>query len=206
MKKALVIQYTPRKQRSRTKRILETFKSHIVGHEIETIDIEANLPPLFNEANLSAYYKRNYGGEILTSVEAESIQKFDFYIEQVKSADIIIVAYPMFNFSMPAAVKAFFDGILLKGETWDINESGYVGLLKDKEMVLLTTSGGDYSSGTPMESWDLSTVMIKQFASFVGIKKLHIVAAQGLAKAEKEEEIIAKAENQAAEVASLISK
>lgn len=205
MKKTIIIEYTPRNQRSRTKRILETLKSHISNNEIETIDLAQNLPPLFDNHSLGAYYKRNYGGDTLSSQEEESMQKFDYYVEKILQADTIIIAYPMFNFSMPAAVKAFFDGMLQKGKTWDINESGYIGLLNDKRMVLVTSSGGDYSQGTPMESMDLSTPMIKQYASFVGIKYLHIIAAQGLADSEKEEEIIAKTENTAAEIASIIS-
>ena len=45
---------------------------------------------------------------------------------------------------MPAAVKAWFDSVMQKDETWTLNENGYVPLMTGKQALVLLSSGGVY--------------------------------------------------------------
>ncbi len=104
--KTLVIKYIPRGERSNTKKILDQFKSKIRNSTIKEVDLATETPDLFLNENLMAYIQRDYLGQELLLEQKKLLSKMDIMIEQIKSADIVVLAYPMFNFSMPAVVKA----------------------------------------------------------------------------------------------------
>jgi FMN-dependent NADH-azoreductase len=50
--------------------------------------------------------------------EEKLLSKMDRMAAQLKSADIVVVVFPMYNFSMPAIVKARFDSVMQNGVTF----------------------------------------------------------------------------------------
>ena len=50
----------------------------------------------------------------------------------------------MYNFSVPAVVKAYFDSIMQKNETWTVGKHGYIGLMRGKKALVSMASGGEY--------------------------------------------------------------
>ncbi len=64
--------------------------------------------------NLLAYINRNILGQKLSPNEEKLLSKMDRMAAELKSADIVVVAFPMYNFSMPAIVKALFDSVMQK--------------------------------------------------------------------------------------------
>jgi len=177
MSKTLIIHYLPRKTNSNTKKILDEFKTHVKGN-LQEIDIAQHPPDLLTPDILSAYLKRNYQGEALTANEKKTIQNIDKLTKQFREADIIVVAYPMYNFSLPGAVKAYFDAVMQKGETWDINGNGFYGLMQDKKALIITTSGGSYDGETSIH--DYSTNLITTMFGFMDFDQVELVQAQGL--------------------------
>ena len=113
--KTLLVHYTPRNERSNTKRLVDAFRSQIKNSEVEELNLSRDSPDFFLEENLSAYIQRDYLGQDLTQDQKKSIAKMDRMTGQLQSADVVVVAYPMYNFSMPASVKAWFDSVMLKG-------------------------------------------------------------------------------------------
>ena len=196
--KTLIVSFFPREEASNTKKILEAIKPQITG-EIEQLDLTKNLPDFFLADSLNAYYKRNYMGADLNPEELKTLEKMDKMTSQLKSADILILAFPMHNFSMPAAVKAYFDSILLKGETWDMDESGYIGLLKGKKALVLSSSGGRYNEELGTKAWDFVTSQTQVLLGFMGFEP-HIVIAQGLASQNHIEENLKNAEQEASKI------
>ncbi len=179
MTKTLIVQYAPRMERSSTLALTNHFKSKAKG-TVEVQDLAHNLPPMFDEKSLSAYYKKYYNKKPLDEGEKKHIEAFEKLMRQFKSADIVVVAYPMYNFSMPAAVKAYFDAILLKGETWDMGNEGYIGLMKSKKAVLITTSGGVYDKESGTLAYDHSKSLTAGLFNFMGFGKVEVVSAEGL--------------------------
>src|SRR5665647_989272 len=102
--KTLIISYLPRGERSKTKQILDAFLENATG-ETEQLDLNKDVPDLFLPENLSAYYRRNYAGEELSEIDKKHLEKMDKMTEQFLNADKIVLAYPMYNFSLPAVVK-----------------------------------------------------------------------------------------------------
>lgn len=179
-KKILLVQYTPRYERSKTKELLDYTKSLLEKKgKVEVLDLNKDIPEFFNSENLTAYYMRNYMKEKLSDKDAKLLSKFDRFTKQFVDANIVVVAYPMYNFSMPASVKAYFDMILLKGQTWDMNEKGYVQLCNGKELLLITTSGGVYNEEFKTISMDHSESYMKSLSGFIGTN-FNCVFVQGI--------------------------
>ena len=173
MKKTLVVSYTPR-EGSNTKKLLDHFLTQIEGKtEVEVLDLAANPVPMFTKEPLNAYVKRNFGGQELTDQEAKSLEAIDQMCEQAMHADYIVLAYPIYNFTFPGPVKCWFDAVLQSGKTFRYTETGFEGLLKGKKALVITTSGGDYTSNS---AWDFSTPLAHGELSFVGIEPKVITA------------------------------
>ena len=177
--KTLLIKYTPRNERSNTKKLLDAFLEEIKGSEIEELDLTKDVPELFLEESLAAYIQRNYLGQELSSEQKSSLSKMDRMTEQLKSADIVTIAYPMNNFSMPAPVKAWFDSVMLKGQTWDVKNGSYVGMMHGKKALTIVSSGGFYEK-EPMASWEHALSLAKIEFQFMGYSDVQGVLAQGM--------------------------
>ncbi len=177
--KTLIVQYTPRNERSSTKKILDAFIGEVKNSDIEKLDLAKDVPNFFLEKNLDAYIHRNYLGETLSAEQKNSMAKMDRMTEQLKSADIVVVAYPMNNFSMPAAVKAWFDSVMLKGQTWDVKNSGYVGLMNGKKALTLVSAGAIYAQ-EPMASMEHALSLTNLEFKFMGYSDVRGILADGM--------------------------
>ncbi|MDE1766120.1 MAG: NAD(P)H-dependent oxidoreductase [Thaumarchaeota archaeon] len=181
--KTLIVQYTPRNERSNTKKILDAYIGEIKNSNIERLDLSKDVPDLFLEQNLDAYIHRNYLGQELSSEKKNLLSKMDRMTEQIKSADVVVVAYPMNNFSMPAPVKAWFDSVMLKGETWDAKNGSYVGLMTGKKALAIVTAGGNYEK-EPMASWEHALSLTKIEFQFMGYSDVRGILAGGMSGGE----------------------
>lgn len=103
----------------------------------------------------------------------------DRMTEQLKSCDIVIVAYAMHNFSMPAPVKAWFDSVMLKGQTWDVKDGSYIGLMNGKKALIIVTSGGFYETA-PMASWEHALSLGKTEFQFMGYSDVQDTLSGGM--------------------------
>lgn len=182
--KTLLVHYTPRNERSNTKKLLDAFRAGIKNSAVEELSLTRNSPDLFLEENLSAYIQRNYLGQDLNPSQRQAIAKMDRMTDQLVSADVVVVAYPMYNFSMPASVKAWFDSVMLKGRTWEVRDGRYVGLMKDKKALVLVASGGFY--GEPMASWEHALSLGKLEFQFMGYSDIRGILAQGMNSSDSE--------------------
>lgn len=177
--KILVVSYLPSLQESRTKKLLDTFLESVKNKkDIEILDLLKDTPDFITPEILYAYVHRNYMGEKLTAEQQKNIAKFDRMTAQFKSADIVVIAYPMYNFSFPASIKAYFDSVMLKGETFDTGAKGFVGLMAGKKALILTSSGGIYEG--EYAKLDYSVSLAKAEFEFMGFAEIKIVKAQGV--------------------------
>ena len=177
--KTLLVRYTPRNERSSTKKLLDAYRAKIRNSEIEELDLCMDVPDMFLEENLLAYIQRNYLGNNITPEQKKLLSKMDHMTEQLKSADIVVVAFPMNNFSMPAPVKAWFDSVMLKGQTWDVKNGSYVGLMNGKKALVIVTSGGIYSK-EPMAAWEHALSLTKTEFQFMGYSDVQGILAEGM--------------------------
>ncbi|MEQ5110522.1 FMN-dependent NADH-azoreductase [Providencia vermicola] len=98
-------------------------------------------------------------------------------IEEIKAHDVIVIAAPMYNFTIPSHLKHYFDFIARSGHTFKYTEQGSVGLLENKRAFVLTSRGGIYKD-TPA---DTMVPYMTLFLNFLGIKDIEFIFAEGTA-------------------------
>ncbi len=172
--KTLIVKYLPSGEHSNTKRLLDLFMKGLGDRPYETIDLIKQPMPVFNEASLAAYTKRNYIGQPLTEKEQQSLVEHDRLVKQFKAADVIVMAYPMYNFGMPGIAKSYFDAVMLNGETFKMGEKLMVG----KKALTLFTSGGLYPqthASLEYPHWDTLTLNVKINFGFMGFDEAEVI-------------------------------
>ena len=92
---------------------------------------------------------------------------------ELKAADVLIVTTPMYNFGVPATLKAWIDLICRARLTFEYTENGPVGLLEGKKAYVVITSGG-VPIGAPV---DFVTPYLKQVMTFIGITDVEYIFA-----------------------------
>ena len=194
--KTLLVKYLPSGDQSNTKKLLDIFLDKI-DDKIEVLDLLDKAAPLHNKDSIAAYNKRNYGKNKLSDQESKHLAEFDKLKKQFMSCDILIMAYPMHNFGMPAAVKAYLDAVIMKGETFEAGKK----LMAGRKVLTLYSSGGEYSDkvGENYPDWDTVAALAKINFNFMGFDEAKFVnnstaneekAKEGLIKAKKEIEKI----------------
>ncbi|WP_300528000.1 NAD(P)H-dependent oxidoreductase [Maricaulis sp.] len=108
-----------------------------------------------------------------TAEQKDKLAASDALVAQVKAADTLVIGTPIYNFSVPAAVKAWIDMIARARETFRYTENGPEGLLEGKKAIIVITSGG-----TPVGSEiDYATNYLRHVMGFIGITDVTIVDA-----------------------------
>lgn len=123
--KTLYVIGSPRAERSKSIE-LGNHAAKKLGGEIVTVDVFSEPMPFLSEAVVA--YSYGYGTYESLSPEDKRIADLQKkYIDQIKNADNIVIAAPMWNFGMPAALKAWFDLIIRVNDTFSMDEKGYHG-------------------------------------------------------------------------------
>ena len=112
-----------------------------------------------------------------TVAQALAAALSDELVDELRRADTIVLAVPMYNFGVPSTLKAWFDHVARAGVTFRYLETGPVGLLRGKHAVVLTTRGGRYA-GT---GDDHQAPWLAQILGFIGLSSVEFVHAEGLA-------------------------
>ena len=102
-------------------------------------------------------------------------------VTEFLASDVIVLGVPMYNFSIPTQLKAWFDRIAQPGRTFQYTASGPVGLAGGKTVIVASTRGGMYSSG-PAAVMDFHEAYLKAFFGFLGVTRVSIVRAELLTK------------------------
>ena len=149
MSKTLVVSYLPN-SRSVTKKVLDHFVAKTQDKTtLVTRDLLKNQPPVFDETSMSAYQMRGFMGQTLSGVHAEAIKPFDVLIEEIKTVDNVVFAFPTHNWSEPGVVKTYIDAILQAGKLIHYTENGPQGELKGRKALVIFASGSVYEEGNP---------------------------------------------------------
>jgi len=112
------------------------------------------------------------------SAEQQTVIDYsDELIEELRSADLVVLGLPMYNFGVPSSLKAYFDHIARAGVTFRYTASGPVGLLTGKQAIVFATRGGLHAG----KASDSQTGFIQTLFAFLGFDDVQFVYAEGLA-------------------------
>ena len=105
----------------------------------------------------------------------------DEMTSELLESDTIIIGTPMYNFALPAVLKAWIDHVVRAGKTFQYTPQGAKGLATGKKVTVLVASAGQYVAGSPMASFDALTPYLRQVFGFIGITDVTFVQAGGTA-------------------------
>lgn len=132
-------------------------------------DLTAGMPhvdPEWIEANFTRVGER-------TPRQVEALGFSDTLVAELQAADAIVIGMPIYNFGVPAALKAWVDMIARAGLTFRYTEEGPIGLLKGKKVYLVIASGGVGVDSV----MDFATPYMRLALGFVGITDVEVIAA-----------------------------
>ena len=104
----------------------------------------------------------------------------DTLIGELRAADTIVIGAPMYNFSIPSTLKAWFDHVLRAGETFRYSEAGPKGLLGGKHVIVVESRGGFYSDG-PSAGNDFQEPYLRTLLGFIGLTDVTFLRAEKIA-------------------------
>ena len=187
--KTLIVKYIPRYEQSNTKKILDAFIEEISNSNVEELDLLDDAPDMLLDKNLLAYINRNFLGLKLLPDEAKLLSKMDRMAAQLKSADIIVIAFPMYNFSMPAIVKAWFDSVMQKGVTFGNETDGQIAISNaGKKALTLISSAGVYSNKSSSNREHALSLSNLEF-QYMGYSDVRGIHAEGMEMSEEIKQI-----------------
>jgi FMN-dependent NADH-azoreductase len=183
--KTLIVKYIPRNEQSNTKKLLDAFREEIGICDVEELNLLDDVPDMLLDNNLLAHINRNILGQELLPDEQKLLLKMDRMASQLRSADIVVVAFPMYNFSMPAIVKAWFDSVIQRGVTFGERKDDHMVISNDgKKALTLISSGGVYSNESSSSREHALSLSNLEF-QFLGYSDVRGILAEGMAKEEE---------------------
>ena len=99
----------------------------------------------------------------------------DELVTELEAADVIVIGAPIYNFSIPATLKAWIDLVARARRTFRYTDGGVEGLLKNKKTYVLIPSGG-VEVGSPV---DFATPYLRHVLGFIGLDDVEIIGARG---------------------------
>lgn len=105
--------------------------------------------------------------------QREALAGSDALVAEVMAADVLLIATPIYNFGVPASLKAWIDQIARARLTFRYTEQGPQGLLTGKKVYILTATGGT-EVGSAI---DFATPWLRFVLGFLGITDVGVIAA-----------------------------
>jgi FMN-dependent NADH-azoreductase len=177
MAKLLKIDVSPRGDysisRNLTKQFVTAWEQDNAGGTVVTRDLTKTNLPFVDLPWIAGAYT---APEQHTAEHKNALKISDELIAELFAADHILIGTPMYNFSTPAILKAYIDHIVRVGKTVS---AGYEGLVKGKKVTVIIASGGVYTPGSHMESYNAESAYLKQILGFIGLTDVNIVLAGG---------------------------
>src|SRR5262245_21849307 len=135
-------------------------------------DLAADSIPHLSLATLGAAMQP---ADARNAAEQEAAALADTLIEEVEAADVIVIGAPMYNFSIPSALKAWIDHIARAGRSFRYGATGPEGMLKGKKVVIVTGRGGSYTGDSPAKVMDFQEPYLKAMLGFLGLDDVSFI-------------------------------
>ncbi|NET09209.1 MAG: FMN-dependent NADH-azoreductase [Merismopedia sp. SIO2A8] len=153
-------------------RLIDQLKAKYPGMAIIHRDLAKGVP-FVNEAMVVAY---NTSEDKRTAEQKEVLKPSNELVDELFSSDALVITTPIYNFSVPASLKAYIDLVCRGRLTFRYSSDGPVGLLSDRKTYLVIASGG-----TRIDSdIDFATGYLKHVLGFIGIRDVEVIAGDRL--------------------------
>ena len=175
--KILHVSCSPRGPASESHRL----SRKIIGHLLEnTPGATLVHRPLTDGAmpHVDAGYALAQHGAAAGVAGEGSMARSEVLIRELEDADVLVIATPMHNLSLPSALKAWIDHVARARRTFNVSAAGKLGLLRDRPVFIAIASGGIFS-GERARQPDFLTPYLKAILGTVGLHDLRFFSVQG---------------------------
>ena len=115
-----------------------------------------------------------------TPEQKQALKVGDDLIAELQAADEYLLTTPMYNFAVPAILKAWIDHVARAGKTFRANPDGtYTGLLIGKKLTVVIASAGGYAPGSPGETYNFERPYLRHIFGFLGVTDVSFIEAGG---------------------------
>ncbi|OOG21482.1 hypothetical protein B1C78_16080 [Thioalkalivibrio denitrificans] len=180
MPRLLVVNSSGRNTRSITRRLTGYFAeqwlvTHADGELIER-DVTLQPPSPVNEAWIaSAFAAPEAHSPVMRAILSES----ETLLAEIEAADALVIGAPMYNFGLPAQLKAYFDQIIRVNRSFAFDPEArepYQPLLADKPTtVIISVGDGDLLPGGPMAELNFLEPHLTAMLGFIGLHSVEFV-------------------------------
>lgn len=173
----LVIESSPRGDvsvsRNMTRRFVSEWRTAHPDGNVVMRDLMTSELTFVTAAWLQAYFTPP---DLQTPEMKNALALSDELVAELLDAEEIVIGTPVYNYNVPAVLKAWIDHIVRKGLT--LGHDGR-GLLTGKKASVLLASGGVYTEGSPIASRDIATQYLRLVLNVIGIEDVTFVAGGG---------------------------
>lgn len=177
MRKILVLKSSILADNSRSNVLIDHFveqwQANHAQDQFTIRDLAAQPVPVLDGEIFSALRQPD---ATLTEKQQHAVALSDTLINELKTHDMIVIAASMYNFNIPTQLKNYFDFVARAGVTFRYTETGPVGLVNDKKVVVLSTFGGIHR----VNSSDTITPYLTQFLGLIGITDIQFIYQEGV--------------------------
>ena len=168
----LRIDASARRKASVSRELADKIIARLTPATVTTRDLAGGLP-LIDEAWVGANFTP---ADDRTGAQKDILALSDTLIAELKAADTLVIGLPIYNFGVPAALKAWVDQVARAGVTFKYTEYGPQGLLEGKRAIIAVASGGT-EAGSDV---DFASGYMRHVLSFIGITNVDFVTADRL--------------------------
>ncbi|KPZ03381.1 MULTISPECIES: FMN-dependent NADH-azoreductase [Pseudomonas] len=165
--------------RQLTREVVQAYLNVHADSQVTYRDLASDALGHFSAASLAA---AGTPVDVRDAAQQQEVAGNEATLQQFLDSDVLVIGAPMYNFTIPTQLKAWFDRILIAGRTFRYSEAGPEGLCGGKKVIIVSTSGGLHAgqpTGTGHEE------LLKTLFAFIGITDLQFVRAHGLAYGEE---------------------
>jgi len=174
---------------------------------IKVYDVFEEDMPHFGQDFFNAIHKKQNGSE-LSDIEERILVAKQKAMNLLKEAEVIVFAFPLWNFTIPAKLQTFIDYVATAGFSFKYSPEGkLIQMMTDKKVILLNARGGIYSTPERAPIEMAVTYMVNIFNGMFGMDIMEKVVIEGHnAIPDKKEEIIEEGLIKVSEIADNLVK
>lgn len=113
-----------------------------------------------------------------TDEQRALLAQSDALVDELLAADLIVIAAPMINFTIPSNLKTWIDYVARAGRTFSYSEKGPQGLVTGKQVIIVAARGGIYPAGNTL---DFQLPYLKGVLGFLGMTDVEVLEVEGTA-------------------------
>jgi FMN-dependent NADH-azoreductase len=180
MKNILYIQCSPKTAGSHSGTFAQKFVNEL-GHALPASKVVLRdlshepIPHVTSQHTLASEKQES----LRNHAEQQALQLSDTLIAELESTDILVIATPMHNYTVPSVLKAWIDHVVRAHRTIKLTPQGKVGLIGDKRTYIIVSSGGHHAR-QPAWQPDFLTPYLTEILRTVGITSIEFIYLEAM--------------------------